>query len=169
MLTTKTADRSKWPIQGVVCERIHKLGLVIRNDSLVEDYEDKQEVKECFSKCLATEGFTTSLLELIDVSAQYTIEGRDHVEIRNAFTINKLKVLGEEGVGLGILQELSSLGRTLSEALWWSRYEDISYKMGTDCVLSIKTSMALFEKDERRDDILGSLGKLISLTEERHE
>lgn len=130
-------NRDTWPQSAKVAEAIFKLAQELRCKGYIEKYR----VGEC---CDA------------DIKPDSTLESL----IRELCTVSKGYTLSPTKSYPSILQTLDSFGMVLAESPWWDRYQLVAEKMGTSCVICIRTAVALFEKDRQKDEIRRCLAQI---------
>lgn len=162
LMTSKAIDRTKWPTEARICECIYFLGEAIRSTGIIEKYDSSNislgEASELFTNMNSTR-IKDDLQTLANVSGQYT-----HVL---EYNLNKkFTSLQHE-----LIQSLSDLGMLLSRTVWWDRYQQVSDKMGTDCVIALRTAVAMFKADEELhgQEVKKTLSRLNYLTKEVYE
>lgn len=67
-------------------------------------------------------------------------------------------------VSAQICEKIVELGEILRPSKNWEVYQQVSQKMGTDCVLSIRLAKGMFEKDANRSEIKQKLKELGDLS-----
>lgn len=150
-LIDKKTPRNEWPLPALICEHLYHLGHIIRDNGILDDQaagkDVTQEAKTFFSP-FSSNGTFTLIDRICDVSKQY---------IGVSLPIRPDIVFGNQ---LPILQSLTRLGTVLASSMWWERYEQVADHMGTDCVISIRTAVAVFESDRQAVHIKDALLEL---------
>ena len=142
-------DRTRWPIEARVCEKIWILTKKFGDNNLIQDYLDKKLSFEDIDIILNDRDNTNIIQDILDLKHECLT------------MLPKTNSVDKQNNVSNYIEILCELGTTLAkECMWWERYQQITKTMGVECVLSIRTAESLFKRDPNAVKIKNILHKL---------
>ena len=153
LINQLSKDRTRWPVQARICEKIYSLSKKFGDNNLIQDYIDKKLSFEDIDILLNDRDNTNIIQDIKDLKREcLTMLPQDETLDKQINVTNYIETLYELGTVLA--------NGSIDKDSWWSRYITITNLMGVECVLSIRTAESLFKRDPNAEKIKSILYKL---------
>lgn len=156
LINQVSKDRTRWPVEARVCEKIWILTKKFGNNNLIQNYIDKKLSFEDIDFLLNDKDNTNIIQDIIDLKHEcLTMLPKDETLDKQNNVSNYIEIFCE----LGTVLATDNIDKKENDS-WWSRYITITNLMGVECVLSIRTAESLFKRDPNAGKIKTILYKL---------
>lgn len=141
LINPESNDRSRWPAEARICEKIWNLTLKLRVSNLMQEYLENKLSLDDIDILLHDRDNSNMIQDIIDLKHECSkMNWEPDPEQKSSLQNSYFKVIAD-------------LGTVLAKSPWWERYQTITETMGVTCVLSIRTAESLFKRDPFAKDI----------------